>query len=650
MNRSFLTAMLLVAHLCGATSADDNSLSSSTPRSTPSITLSSTLSSAWSENQAPLRPIAPFQPISDEELLAARQQVVGRLAALDATLVALPDRGAAWREYLQWEGIESLSDPQVAIDGDALRASLNQFESGAWGLELPLFRDAATAIGKLLDLHTFAQSGNQQASYQRLVQLVEQLVKQDPEGTNPRLGPQLEKRLDLLAGVERAPELVASVKRSYGKSNLLLTVAEPVVKKLISRPIATRDPIRDTILGAQVIGVGNTRGYLSVDLVASDDGALLNFLLHGGISSRTTGFKGPVAVRSLASTRFVGHQPVKLAAEQFLVLPAQVSASTRSRTVSIHRSDGSPAPGLLQAFASKRVDRDRPQGDAIASRRAESRLNASLSKQIVAVTESARRQFDDYVIKPLARYGASPARIWLSSTDSTLQAEMLHADRGQLGAATPAPPAPAGDVVLRVHVSAVNNLGAALIGGTTLRKQAGAARPKLEVFLPTWLNKLLTEPAGAASAGSATDEQWAMILHNQRPFSARVEGGAVVVHLHAAKILSRENVYRGWDIILQYRPVRTEQGWRLERSGTIDVLPTGFNPQAGRRLKGRQIALRGNLVKSLNDSEGAASVVPATILLPPIDLSGFDRPAVGQLAIREFTLTGNWVTIVWDAF
>lgn len=592
---------------------------------------------------------AAFVPIDGEELKAARAEVVGSAEKLEKAIGRLADKGAGWRSYLKWDAVETLTKSDAAPDLPALRKTLERLESGATGLELPAFRGVADKLARYVAMATLAGSKDQKAAFGRQLVGIAKLLDQDPALQDPRLGYQLERRLALLSDLGRSPEFLAAVRQAYNQNNLLVTVSEATLDKLIRREVATSNSVQDSILGARVVGTGDTRATISADLKPSTDGARIDFRLVGNVSTSTTSYKGPVAVRSTADSPISAVKTVRLTPEAFYIQPASANATTRSRTESIRRVGGSGfGSGLVQRIASRQVAEDRPRADRIASQRTASRVSASMNVQVEKAARGLRRRFDENWTKALARYGAAPDRFNLASTDETMDAFLLQASGGQLGAGTPAPAAPTGDLVGRLHVSALQNMATSVLGGVTLSKSAVDKPLKFSSQLPPWLDRVLKQET-VDEEPAAGFKPWSVTLRETRPLSIRVNQDGIRIVIHTAAISTGPDAYTGWDILLAYKPELVDGQWRLTRQGQADVLPAGFDPAAGKQLRGRQVALRRNLARAINDGLNKASGGEGVITLRPIDLSDVESGGVSTIAIRDLLLGDGWVTVVADA-
>ena len=57
-------------------------------------------------------------------------------------------------------------------------------------------------------------------------------------------------------------------------------------------------PVKDVILGTNISGTGRTVGKVDLQLVPTDDKAILDTVLSGKVHSRTVGHNGPATIHS----------------------------------------------------------------------------------------------------------------------------------------------------------------------------------------------------------------------------------------------------------------------------------------------------------------------------------------------------------------
>ena len=253
-------------------------------------------------------------------------------------------------------------------------------------------------------------------------------------------------------------------------------------------------------------------------------------------------------------------------------------------------------------------------------------------------------RYDDYLTKPLRRRRASPRSIQQQTTHEDLLIDVVQAGAGQLAAPGEAPESADGEISARIHQSAANNLLAAYLSGATLRRDEQDDKARLVGRVtPDWLTPDADEPTRAPRE-DVDFEPYRLRFRSGRPVSFVFEEGELQAVIHVARLEVGGDNYDGWDLIMTFRPERIDGRWKLLREGDVEVLPTGFDPDSGDRLPTRQVALRGNLAKALNDP---ADRLPKEIRVDPIDLD--PEASIDLLAMQHLRFEDGWVVIDWDA-
>jgi hypothetical protein len=249
----------------------------------------------------------------------------------------------------------------------------------------------------------------------------------------------------------------------------------------------------------------------------------------------------------------------------------------------------------------------------------------------------------------LIRVGGLPDHIHFSSTDNEIDLEIAQAGRGQLGAHEPPPALPAEyDAALRIHQTAVNNYAALVLGGATAEESEPGEKAKFDVELPGWMDKVLEDREDGQSDATPADEPfkpWSITLRRNRPLTVAFADGKVQLTIHLARLTSGDDNFTRWDVTGVFTPELKDGGVVLHRQGDLEVLPTDFDPAKG-QLSSRQVALRSNLTKVLNERSAQGRGFSPTIEIKEWQPTGeFEK--VGPLPLESFNSNGGWLTLVW---
>jgi hypothetical protein len=294
----------------------------------------------------------------------------------------------------------------------------------------------------------------------------------------------------------------------------------------------------------------------------------------------------------------------------------------------------------------KRARQNHSRADAIAGDHAEDRIERRFNEDVNDELRDARKRYEDEYRRPLARRGELPKYVRFSTDKDSLSVETTQANRGQLGAASPPPPAPDGhEMTMRLHESAVNNYAEILLGGATASETEPGDDMKFDVELPEWVQDTW-DRAEKDFAGEAASEEpfkpWSMTFRD-RPISVDFRDGKLILTTHIARLQSGDQNFTNWDITGTYAPELADGGVVLRRDGDLVVLPGDFRGS----LTSRQTAERRNLEKEINERSARGRGFPTTIELDPLEPEGALADA-GPLAFHEFQSNEDWLIMAWN--
>ncbi|MGL4513305.1 MAG: hypothetical protein ACRCT8_09470 [Lacipirellulaceae bacterium] len=585
---------------------------------------------------------AAFTLVTPDELSASRRRLAEAGVALERLVGPESPSGAGWLDYLAWAGVQKQFAEGSPADVAALRATERKLASGAAGLERPEFGRVAEAIEQYAALASFAAVADQPAVFANQVDALTRLLD-EKSMDDPRASYEVERRLELFEGIGRGDALVAAALSANDQANVLVEVSSSLLSEVAARPVNDCGPLEDCILGTRIRGTGATTGSLTLRTLPSASYARIEFALTGNTRSSTVGVNGPVSIRSAGNTSFVARKTVELGDRSFRLLGATASATTRSRTKGITKNGGGLGSRLVEKIASKRVAQSRAQADAIAGDHAEGRVAARLDEQLNERIIDGRRRYDAQFTRPLRQRRATPRWLAYSSSDSAVFVEALQAPAWRLGASGPAPAASAGDLSARVHQTGANNLLAAYLGGATLSRDKVEGPTKIDTIAPPWLDKALKQPQ--PTPADVEFKPWSLRFRSGRPVSVVFADGALRFTAHVARITFGDESFDGWDLTAVFKPEVRDGRRVLVRQGPVDLLPTGFDPEAGRGIASKQLALRANLNKALNEP---ADRLPQELRIDPVDLTEREGP-IEYLSIEEIDFDGGWANVAWRA-
>ena len=383
----------------------------------------------------------------------------------------------------------------------------------------------------------------------------------------------------------------------------------------------------------------------------------------GEIVSKNFGYNGPIVIRSTGFTDFTASKRVEFTDRAFRIMPSLADATTHTDIHNVRARNNGPFSRFISQVGRQRVNQSKRRAEAIASQHAERDVRIEFDKELTEEVRALRRQYRDNFRYPLIRKGAFPEHIRFSSTTDTASIEVVQAKNDQLAASGPPPSIDDNyDLSARIQQTAASNYVSTILGGATLSESTAGDGGQLDRKLPQWVNGLLQElenpddkddkeagQAGddATTAGSTSDRPWSITFRRLRPVSVEFTGGQIKLVVHTSRIVSAGDGFNGWDLIVSYKLNPQNGGLLLIRSGDVDVLPSNFDPATGRGLSTRQVGLRSNLIKVINDLTSQGDGFPKTFEMPMIQLTG-ELADVGALALQTSNSENGWLTLTWN--
>lgn len=561
---------------------------------------------------------------------AARRRLATAAAGLDRFLTPGGIAGARWKEFLHFDQLRSILAADEHPDPAVLREMARRYDRAYPGLELPPFENVQTALEDYARL-LGAQQDDTQEHYDRQMQTLAAVLEAYQEEPTPERVNLIGNILGWLEDRNQAPRLVRAIRGNFRRPNLLIHVSEELAAAGIEEGVNEMTPVRDVILGTHICGEGHTVGTITADLVPSGRAAVLDVLFQGSVDSKTVGVNGPATIWSIGLTRMGGRKRLLFDEEGIRALDARAAAKLRSKTTGVKTRFHGLKGRLADKIAWRRVLESQPQAERIGAHRAEGRLNARLDKQVNEFVTDGNEAYWQRFRRPLVRRGQFP-RLDIRTTDQSLLVTALQAGRAQLGAPTEPPVLDAeGDLAVRVHETALNNLLAGMLAGERLEEEQ--------------MRERLTELFGELPERfQPVDdrEPWSITFAADNPVTVRFRDGHAHLMIRGAAYTSGDRQYSGMNVAATYR-LQVEDG-RLKgiRIGELEIFPPGFVP-GRRRLSVREQTLRSLLQRRFGRmlSEEIASE-------EPLQLPGRWSKA-GVLSVASMSSQDGWLGLAWEA-
>ncbi len=526
-----------------------------------------------------------------------------------------------WKEAVKWDQLETqLAATDARPDLKTLQAISELYYQDVPGLERDEFTDVRQALDKYVSVALFSSSAESKKFYESYLDtLAERLTAytQEPKAEDAIA---IGKMLGWMERFGQAEEVVTAARSHYSHPNLFIELSESLMQSGIDQNVDETAAVNEVILGTRIRGNARLTGTVTLDLIPSEENAVLDILLNGSTVSDSVGTNGPVRVSSRGFTSVAARKRLELDDTGLRDRRATARCSTRTR---IGRVD---AGRLIRHIAMKRIQQSKPEAEAIASRRAAGRIAASVDARSVDLIGDANTAFSDKFRAPLVRRGGFPQLLRFRTTEDALLVTMLQAGRDQL-AAPDAPPALTGkfDLAVRMHESLAGNLSQAVLGGVTLTDERLA-----EII------KEVTGKVPEELAITEEDDPWSITFASELPVEVRFHAQTVQITIRGKRFTrSDQEIRKLVEISAAYSIEKLPDRARLVRQGDVQI------DFAGRaKLSTSDIAMKTFMKKKF---EG--------LFKPEIVSEGLALPkrwkSIGKLKLEQLTCDKGWLALGW---
>jgi hypothetical protein len=571
-------------------------------------------------------------PVTGEELDTLREELREATNRLDQYLAPGGANGAAWKRYLHFPQLLSAAQPSSAVSGDALEGFLRRFRANHVGLELPVFQQVAAALEKYaIGVRRQAEPVAATEVAEKLEQLATRLAALG-DTYEPNDLSEIGRILGWLSDHGENTQLVGLVRNRLSRPNLHVSVSQEMIAAGSLRVIKDRPlSVRDTILGTRIYGSGRTSGSARTRLIPDAAHALFETHIVATNRAQTVGYNGPARIGSHSTTQLSGTKRFYVDGTGFHVWGATSSAEAHTQISGIWSNKHGLMDSLVRKVASKRVARQKRQAEWIASRHAETQMNARLDAEANAQLGRAHADFTTKFRDPLLRMAQWPRELRVSTTARQFRLTALHDAPARLASAVPSPPVPDNvAVVVQVHESMVNNYGDGLLAGQTIRQQQ--------------LDRLSLDLFGKRPPQLRHDEEkgpWSITFASKEPLLLRVSGGKASLTIRGRRFASEvRTIDTPLDVTAHYRLLRENNAAKAVREGELEVYPAGFVPEGGRKMSLRQ-SRDANFIRHRFDDFFTPEITSQGLVLP----GQWGR--TGRLDLVELSADQGWVTLAW---
>ncbi len=412
-----------------------------------------------------------------------------------------------------------------------------------------------------------------------------------------------------------------NIPRPPFRPNLFIQTSADFMAAISAEDIDETDPhFSDNILGTAITGTTHTTAQRTAVLVDSPDRALMEIQLRGTTTSHTTGYHPPVTVRSNGTTVFTGALRVAIDADGFIASAPAAWACTHTNIESICVCGGR----LVQRIATKKVYQSKGEAECVGSQHAQQRVRDRIQSNSVEGIARQNEQYQEKMIKPLAKWGAVP-EMHYSSTPATLSIVASESGPDEL-TNLGTPPAINGNPMLglRIHESFVNNITAKTLSGRTITRAE---------FVKGYKDIFGEDPPGE-KADEENDKRWTVTYAKEKPVEVHFGNGGFTVALNATRFTSTNpdtDIDYPWAISAEYKI----EGKKATRIGEIKVEAKGGKPTQRAIDRGKLLHRFENMFKETFEFQG-------------LEFQKAPLSKAGKLVSSQLSSDQGWLTVGWN--
>ena len=649
------------------------------------ITLSS--SNGYAQEDAPSERILPgldrliqlcdpeAEPIADptEEEWDERRTILRRAAErLNDTLNRgdNPRNAARWREYVYLDDLAEQLDVPRATDEEAadeefalLQRSYVRLASGEDGLHWQSFRNLRDALRQYMTTTRYVESPEGvQRQYTGLMESLPEAIREYEDKPTTEQATRISLALRWLEDVGRGQTLRDAVLERYARPNLYLDVSSQLIADALYQ---TRedDPtdLSDVILGTRITGKGLTDFEMRAATASSVEGAEIGLLFQAEITGPTVGRNGPATIYSDTFTTIDGRLPFWIDSDEIRIGRVRADAKTTADITAIC-VDGRK---LMERIVNKRVGTQKAESLQVGASHAEQRFARQVMDETSAMLTPLNELYSEEIREPLEYNNLFPELLNWTSTEEDIRLVGRKATGVEFGAESD-PPEITGspDVAIRVHESMINNLLSARLAGAVLRSEDfdteedacqtlfGLSPEKIAEIVSSLGEEMSGEDGepDAVASDEATDESledpnaqpWAIHFARDMPVTVEFVNDCIQVTVRGREFEEAGRTHVGMNITVTYQIETTGSDYRFVLAEEPEVLPPGFDAEAGDGLSTGEVAIQTIIKRRLSESLPAETTIIAHTLFPQ------DRGLLSGIRMTELTAQDRWLTVAWE--
>jgi hypothetical protein len=404
---------------------------------------------------------------------------------------------------------------------------------------------------------------------------VQEILASPKRVDSVRLG----EHVDWLALVGR-PHSLTSVQQQHNLPNIAVDIPKSVVKERIkqfNQEVTQSQYVSNVVAGTPISGVAHTTGTATAQLLPNESTAGFRVHLQGTINApNNVAVQDPVVVYTSGQTSFSASKQIVWEGRKLDLGPTSVScqtqsaitgiAVTRQPIIPLGRRPG-PINRIIERAAWRRAAQQQPQGEAAASRLAESRVAETFNSQVGELVAKLNGQIEDYVIRPLLQSGMMPTIDAIIKPEAICVSLLRRGAGGLAGTKRPDWKINKDDFALHLHESALTNFMRASAGGAVWTDQDFADVQRVIIGTNSFEFRIGLHP------------RWEVTLDWARPIATRFDKDQITVEFNVESLRIENEDYKfPFSVQATYKMDTRPPVFGILRVGDLSLKWTGDAP------------------------------------------------------------------------
>jgi len=415
--------------------------------------------------------------------------------------------------------------------------------------------------------------------------------------------------------------------------NVLVEVSLDLANALAGQSIDRNDPVQERKGRMNLSGSSHTQSKMSVQFAPSDYTAIVDLYLKGTTDANTTARQGPVSLNLSTGFSYWGTKRIVVDASGIRAYGAQSCPRLEYNVLNcIGTSFRGPLDPLVRKIAYKVYTKQQPKIERDATKSAGDTVRQKFDETANEQIQNANKKYYEELRGPMEKRGVFPQRIRVMSSAHQIGVRaLLYDPAGKVQNFNPVPEIHGWpDLAVRVEESLLNNTTQAIFAGKRFTGE------ELDKEFNTLLKPVLKEEIKSADVG---DMPFSITFPKEKPFEFHFNKGQVSVTLRGEEYTSGDREFDAMNTTANYKVIKTEKGFVLERVGDLQIFPPGFRPGVD-KLGAREQVLRKLLEKKFG-----------RVFKPKFEVDELklpeEIPNAGTLATTQVEADKGWFVLAW---